>query len=418
MKRKCLYSILLILSMLCTCLTGAVAEEQRKIFTDDDYQYAVLDDVSVEIVKYNGKAKKLTIPDMLDGKEVIALDNHAFSACSSLLSVSIPDSVVQINENPFSGCRNLKVIFISPEHPYYAVIDNVLFRKSDKTLVSYPAGKNMSTYCIPQGTVAIGNRAFAYCKSLTSIEIPDSVSFIGKGAFLDCSNLTSFSLSPNHPYLAVIDDVLFRKADKALISYPAGKETSTYYIPQGIAIIDDYAFFSCTTLSFISIPDSISTIGNFAFSSCSSLTSISIPDSVTFIGEHSFSYCSALTSVSLSNSMTTISDNSFSWCKSLIAIFIPNSIVIIGNWTFSGCKSLSSVVIPDSVAEIGEYAFSGCDALTSISLPNSVTAIGKNAFHGCPTLTLTVLRNSYSLNYAENNNIPYTYPDANDWLNN
>mgnify|MGYP001199806551 CR=1 FL=1 len=79
MKRKCLYSILLILSMLCTCLTGAVAEEQRKIFTDGDYQYAVLDDVSVEIVKYNGKAKKLTIPDMLDGKEVIALDNHAFS---------------------------------------------------------------------------------------------------------------------------------------------------------------------------------------------------------------------------------------------------------------------------------------------------------------------------------------------------
>lgn len=50
MKRKCLYSILLILSMLCTCLTGAVAEEQRKIFTDGDYQYAVLDDVSVEIV--------------------------------------------------------------------------------------------------------------------------------------------------------------------------------------------------------------------------------------------------------------------------------------------------------------------------------------------------------------------------------
>ena len=85
MNRKCLYSILLILSMLCTCLTGAVAEEQRKIFTDGDYQYAVLDDVSVEIVKYNGKAKKLTIPDMLDGKEVIALDNHAFSACSSLL---------------------------------------------------------------------------------------------------------------------------------------------------------------------------------------------------------------------------------------------------------------------------------------------------------------------------------------------
>ncbi len=54
----------------------------------------------------------------------------------------------------------------------------------------------------------------------------------------------------------------------------------------------------------------------------------------------------------------------------------------------------------------------------SVSIPASVTFIGKDAFKNCPNLTLTVPRNSYAAEYAKANNIPYTYPDANDWLNN
>ena len=56
--------------------------------------------------------------------------------------------------------------------------------------------------------------------------------------------------------------------------------------------------------------------------------------------------------------------------------------------------------------------------MISIIIPDSVTEIGENAFAYCPNLTLTVPRNSYAAEYAQANNIPYTYPDANDWLNN
>ena len=72
----------------------------------------------------------------------------------------------------------------------------------------------------------------------------------------------------------------------------------------------------------------------------------------------------------------------------------------------------------DSVTSIGETAFFMCMFLTDVTIPDSVTFIGDGAFNMCFDLTLTVPRNSYALEYAKTNYIPYTYPDANDWLNN
>lgn len=372
MKYKHFCSILLVLVLLCTCLTGTVAEEEeREIFTDGDYEYALLDDGTVEITKYTGEAEELYIPDTLNGQTVTSIGHHAFfgsrslrsvfipdsvvflgdrafSDCDFLSSVSIPDSVAKIGDNPFAFCKSLKDISISPSSPYFTVIDGVLFDKSLKCLIAYPVRGESSSYNIPQGITSIGNYAFANCTSLSSVSIPNSVTSIGDKAFYlcfsltamsipdsvvqidgnpfgHCSSLESFSVSPNQPYFAAVDGVLFRKADKTLIAYPASKEASVYNIPQGI-----------------------SAIGDFAFSSCYSLTSVSIPDSVVSLGDSAFAHCS----------------------------------------------------------------------LTTLFIPDSVTSIGKNAFYGCPDFTLSLPRNSYAAEYAKANNIPYTYPDANDWLNN
>ena len=442
MGKKWFVALLMVVVMMCACWTGVLAEDvEREAFTSGDYEYALLDDGTVEITGYNGKAEKLTIPNMLNGKKVTSIDNRAFYLCNSLISIIIPDSVEKISVNPFAYCRTLKSIFVSSEHPYFFAIDGVLFRKADSCLISYPKGREYTTYNIPQGITAIessafydckfltrvtipdsvtsigdcafylcssltsisipdsvtsiGDCAFSLCDSLTSITIPDSVEQIGTNPFTVCSALKSISVSPEHPYFATIDGVLFRKADKALISYPAGISSSTYTIPQGITAIGDSAFYYCDSLTSVSIPDSVTSIGDNAFYFCESLTSVTIPDSVTAIGDSAFSYCDSLTSVS-----------------------IPDSVTAIGDEAFYSCSSLTSVNIPDSVTSIGDRAFSYCDSLTSVSIPNSVTSIGDYAFGDCSNLTLTVPRNSYAAEYAKTNNIPYTYPDANDWLNN
>ncbi len=442
MEKKCFVALLMVVVMMCACWTGVLAEDvEREAFTSGDYEYALLDDGTVEITGYNGKAEKLTIPNMLNGKKVTSIDNRAFYLCNSLISIIIPDSVEKISVNPFAYCRTLKSIFVSSEHPYFFAIDGVLFRKADSCLISYPKGREYTTYNIPQGITAIessafydckfltrvtipdsvtsiGDCAFSLCDSLTSITIPDSVEQIGTNPFTVCSALKSISVSPEHPYFATIDGVLFRKADKALISYPAGISSSTYTIPQGITAIGDSAFYYCDSLTSVSIPDSVTSIGDSAFYFCESLTSVTIPDSVTAIGDSAFSYCDSLTSVSIPDSVTAIGDEAFYSCSSLTSVNIPDSVTSIGDRAFSYCDSLTSVSIPDSVTAIGNRAVYYCDSLTSVSIPNSVTSIGDYAFGDCSNLTLTVPRNSYALEYAKTTNIPYTYPDANDWLNN
>ena len=123
---------------------------------------------------------------------------------------------------------------------------------------------NVKTVVIEDGVTSIGNYAFTYCVSLTSITIPDSVTSIGYYAFFYCKSLTSIT------------------------------------IPDSVTSIGNYAFFYCRNLTSITIPDSVTSIGNDAFSNCRSLTSITIPDSVTSIGNDAFYGCSSLQTISLS----------------------------------------------------------------------------------------------------------------------
>lgn len=218
----------------------------------------------------------------------------------------------------------------------------------------------------------IGNGAFQYNSSLTSIDIPDSVTSIGTASFLGCSSLTSIDLPES---LTSIGVRAFNRSGLTSIK-----------LPTSVVSIGDDAFRGCSNLASIEFPDGLVSIGHYAFSGCSSLISIDIPNNITSIGLRAFEYCSSLSSVNLPDKLTGIGAGLFMGCTSLTNINVPDSVTYIGKAGFAGCSSLTDIDLPDSFTSIGDLAFSGCTSLTNIDIPESVTHVYDLAFLNCSNL--------------------------------
>ena len=215
----------------------------------------------------------ITIPN-----SVTTIEDSAFNWCSSLTSVTIPDSVTTLGTNPFKYCSKLTEFngkFASADKRCLIV---------DGVLNSFAIGCGLTEYVIPNSVTEIGSSAFYDC-SLTSVTIPDSVTEIGKSAFSGCHSLTNVTIG------------------------------------NSVISIGDFAFNNCSSLTSVTIPNSVTEIGSSAFQFCSSLTSVTIPNSVTEIGSSAFRYCSSLTSVTIGNRVTTIGWSAFFNCTNLKEVF-------------------------------------------------------------------------------------------------
>ena len=124
---------------------------------------------------------------------VTSIGSYAFDGCSSLTSINIPSSVTNIEYYAFFLCNSLTSITVDESNPIYSSENDVLFSKKDKSLIR--AGFGLEKYDIPSWVASIGEGAFGYCRSLTSINIPSSVTNIESYAFDGCSSLTSINIA-------------------------------------------------------------------------------------------------------------------------------------------------------------------------------------------------------------------------------
>ena len=266
-----------------------------------------------------------------NGKGVIRFEGDvteirfgAFFLCSSLISITIPNSVIIIEDYAFYGCSKLK------EFKGNFAADNGCCLINKGRLISFANNCGIEEYVIPNNVTEIGNDAFAHCYNLKRIIIPNSVTKIGGEAFSGCQNLASITLS------------------------------------QSITEIEDATFATCRCLTHLIIPNGVTKIGDSAFVGCSSLKELTIPNTVTKMGNGVFSGCTSIVNVNMPNEITEIGDSVFKDCSSLSEINIPKDVITIGKETFSGCSSLSMITIPRRVKTIGRDIFYRCTNLKNV----------------------------------------------------
>ncbi len=361
---------------------------------------------------------------------VTSIGSQTFQSCTGLTSITIPDSVLTIDTATFKDCTNLTSIKLS----------NNLDIIQDNT---FSGCTSLSNIEIPNGVAKIAPSAFNGCSNLTSVTIPDSVTTLGKKAFYGCTSLATISV-PNSITSPIYEDTFLKTAwysnqpngivylNHICLGYKNTKPTGNITIPEGITVMADSAFYSCTGITSVSLPNSLVGISDSAFYGCTGLTSVTIPDNVTTIGSYAFNRCTKLANVNLGSGVNVIGTNAFSNCTALTTIEIPESVTTIGTCAFQNCTNLENIKIPvnasytttsfqntawynsqsdgllyldnvligykntkptgnitisEGTVAIASSAFAGCAGLTSITIPDSVLTIGKAAFSGCTSLS-------------------------------
>ncbi len=151
---------------------------------------------------------------------------------------------------------------------------------------------DITSIVVEDGVTYIGNGAFNYCSGLESLYLGADVEDIsfGGGAFVWCTSLSTIEVSESNETFYVEDGVLFCDDGYTLCLYPSCKEGDSYTIPDSVSYIEQWAFYSATSLTSVTIPDSVRAIGYEAFYNCYNLWEVTIPDTVGSIGYHAFGF--------------------------------------------------------------------------------------------------------------------------------
>ena len=361
----------------------------------------------VNAIGDNAFARCTTLTSITIPNTVTSIGTYAFQDCIGLTSIEIPNSVTNIADKTFFGCKNLVSVTLPNS---ITSIGQFAFYECTK----------LADIEIPNSVTSIADHAFARCYGLTSIYIPKSVTSLGQGAFSECTSLSKVTLA--------------MEKIPTYASSNFGNKVKEFVLEEGVKTIDSRAFAYSASMTSISIPSTVTSFGTDAFDGCIGLkrvditdlnawcknakywsaksnplfyarklylngeevTTLDVPNSATAIRQYALEGCSSLKRINITNLAT--------WCenglrsklegkyrlylngKEVTDLVVPETVTTIGENAFNCCSGLTSAIIPNTVTTINNGAFRNCPKMKTLSIGKSVTSIGTEAFNGCTAL--------------------------------
>lgn len=400
----------------------------------------------IAITGYTGNEERLSIPAFIRGFPVRGIAVDAFKDCRSLIEVTMPDTIQEIQRGAFADCAKLQKIHLS------------------------------------NGVSRLFAASFSGCTALWEVNIPDRVTVLPKGLFkvaplkrvhigrnLESLDVNSFgggnrpgglaeiTVDPENPYFKGGGPGLYSADGRVLCAFFG---EGFFRVPEGVEQIGPGAFRGRDGLTEVVFPSTLTEIGPKAFSG-SSLRRVEFGEAVRTIGDSAFENCGQLSSALFSEGLERVGDRAFRGCpirlvalpstlrqlgkdsfdsfsgddtvqelriapggpleadgeglyqidgenKTLIQVYGPRfsancrsgyektactvaeGTTAIAWGVFKNCRGLRSVRLPDSLREIGDRAFYGCAGLRGVQLPEGLRSIGAEAFRGTSLRDVTL----------------------------
>ena len=263
--------------------------------TSGDFQFVRAEDNRIRITGYSGKAETVSFPAEIAGRQVFCIGDGenpvlrgdsqqrvsavrfpanpvmiadlAFSQCTGLESLQLPDTVSSLGTGCFSGCSALESAELPRELEYIRpqCFENCI---------------RLRTVRMPEKLITVALEAFRGCRALETVRIPANTRLIS-GAFSGCSALRQIDLGKGVTFsgAGIFKDCTALK---------------TVWLPNSVITVPERTFSGCTMLSEVRFGRKTARIQEAAFEGCKSLRTVTLPPAFSALSAFAFSYCTNL----------------------------------------------------------------------------------------------------------------------------